>query len=101
MAVLIKGGHGVSNKHFVTPQGVMTKVSDDDMSILLKNDAFKRHCEKGFMHYEKKYINPEKAAKNMENKDGSAPYTPADYETGKNSEADQKIYKSKEKMNFM
>lgn len=78
--VLIQGGHLVSNKHFVTPIGVMTVVSDEDMEMLKNNDAFKRHIAKGFITFQKKKTDPEKMARNMAEKDGSSPLTPKDYE---------------------
>lgn len=91
----IHGGHGVANKHFVTPRGVMTKVSDEDMEILLQDQAFLRHHKAGFITYEKKSVNPEKMAANMADKDGSAPITPKDFVETENSIADSKVYKKK------
>jgi hypothetical protein len=78
--VIINGGHLVSNKHFVTPLGVVTVVSDEDMEMLNNNSAFIRHKERGFITVYKKNIDPEKAARNMAEKDGSSPKTPKDFE---------------------
>ena len=85
MKVVIEGGHGVSDKHFYTPQGVCTKVSDRDMELLLDNKSFLRHMNKGFKSYDKKKINPENKARDMAAKDKSAPLTPADFIKGENS----------------
>jgi hypothetical protein len=95
MQVTIKGGHGVANKHFFTPKGVVTSVTDDEMEMLLNNPAFKRHMDRGFITYDKKNIAPEKKAANMADKDGSAPLTPSDYVESENSEPGNRIYKLK------
>jgi len=93
--VLIKGGHGVANKHFLTPKGVVTTVSDEDMEFLLKSEAFNRHLKAGFMSYDKKEVLPEIKAANMKDKDGSAPLTPADFIESDNSSDSSKIYRKK------
>lgn len=78
--ILIRGGHGVATKHFVTPQGVLTQISDEDMEILQKDIHFQNHVKKGFIKFEKKKSEPEKVAQDMAQKDGSAPLTPKDFE---------------------
>ena len=95
IAIVINGGHGVANKHFVTPRGVVTKVSDEDMEILLADQGFQRHMKAGFLSYEKKEVAPEKKAESMAQKDGSAPLTPADFEEGEASSKETKVYKKK------
>jgi len=95
MRVTIKGGHGVANKNLVTPRGVVTQVSDEDMQLLLDDAIFQRHMKAGFMSYDKKNVDPEKKAASMEDKDGSAPLTPKDFEESENSTAENKIYKKK------
>lgn len=80
--VLIKGGHGVMNKNFLTPLGVVTEVSDEDLRFLMNNSAFKFHLEGKFLKVEEKAYEPEKVAADMERADNSAQITPADYEPG-------------------
>jgi len=80
--VLIKGGHGVMNKNFMTPLGVVTEVSDDDLRFLMNNSAFKFHLDGKFLKVEEKAYDPEKVASDMERADNSAQITPADYEPG-------------------
>jgi hypothetical protein len=92
--VTIKGGHGVNTKILVTPKGVVTQVSDEDMEFLLKNESFQRHLKSGYMDYDKKKIDPEKKAKNMAEKDGSAPLTPKQFEKGENDNSDLRVYKT-------
>lgn len=94
--VTIMGGHGVANKVLFTPRGVATQVSDEDFEFLMQNESFKTHMERGYMTVDKKKIEPEKKAKNMADKDGSAPLTPKDFEKGDNDTgdpADIRIYK--------
>lgn len=95
MKVMIQGGHGVSDKHFFTPKGVVTKVTDRDMELLLENPSFLKHIERGFMAYDKKNIAPEKKARDMADKDGSAPLTHQDFVEGLNSSKEAKIWKAK------
>jgi len=77
--ILIKGGHGVANKHFQTPQGVVTSVSDEDMKVLEQNVHFKFHRENGFLKVERHKAETERVAADMEEKDKSAPLTPNDF----------------------
>ncbi len=47
--VNIRGGAGVANKHLVTPQGVMTEVTDEEAEFLLNDHHFKQHQNNGFV----------------------------------------------------
>jgi hypothetical protein len=96
MKVTIQGGHGVSDKHMFTPKGVVTKVSDRDLELLLENKSFQRHMDRGFITYDKKNVSAEKKAKDMAEKDGSSPLTPKDFVESENSTFDNKVYKKKE-----
>ena len=91
--ILIHGGHGVANKHVYTPMGVMTEVSEEDMKLLEADVHFQNHVKDGFIKVEKKKADTAKVAADMEQKDGSAPLTPQDYEEGDRAEA--KSYKVK------
>lgn len=97
IAVTINGGHGVANKHLVTPKGVVTEVSDEDMEFLLQDRLFQKHMKAGFMAYDKKEIAPAKKAKDMTDKDKSAPLVPSDFEEAEASTGDTKVYKKKGK----
>lgn len=77
--VLIKGGANVMNRHFLTPQGVPTQVSDEELQFLENNAMFKRHKGRGFITVESKKYDAEKVASGMKNRDLSSPLTPADY----------------------
>lgn len=78
--IMIKGGHGVANKHFETPQGIMTKVADEEAAMLEGHPAFQRMAKAGFYVIEAQKADPEKVASDMEGRDGSAPLVPQDYE---------------------
>ena len=78
-SVLIKGGTGVANDRLVTPLGVVTPVSDEQLAELNKNEGFKQHLKEGFIRVQAKRADPEKVAADMNLKDRSAPLTPADF----------------------
>lgn len=93
--ITINGGNGVADKHMYTPRGAVTILNDEEWAILKDNNAFKRHVAAGHITYDKKNIEIEKKVKDMANKDGSSPLTPADFVEGQNSSKDAKIYSSK------
>lgn len=74
-SVLIQGGHGVADKHFMTPQGVVTSVTDDELAMLMTIDAFKMHMDAGHIKVEDRKYDTEKIAADMARNDGSAPVT--------------------------
>lgn len=77
--ITIAGGANVSNKHFVTPRGVVTKVTDEDYQHLINNSVFQKHMEAGHILCDQIKSNPNKVADaSMEAKDASAPLTPTD-----------------------
>ena len=78
--IKIKGGANVANKNIITPMGVMTSVTDEELALLEANGVFQIHKANGFITVEKKSDDVEKVTKNMTKKDKSAPLTPADYE---------------------
>lgn len=80
--VRINGGHGLMTKHMLTPLGIVTEVSDEDLEFLERNDAFKLHVANGFITVDKKKVDPEKAAANMKRRDKSSQIVPSDYEKG-------------------
>lgn len=90
--VTIKGGHGVATKNLITPKGVATKVTEDELEFLLENEAFQRHMRAGFVSYDKNKADPEKKAANMAKRDGCAPLTPDDFKESEYSSPDARIY---------
>lgn len=78
--VLIAGGANVANKHVVTPRGVVTEVSADDLAHLEQNELFQRHKKNGFILVDSIKVDPEVKAADMQHRDSSAPMTPNDYD---------------------
>jgi len=86
--VLIAGGAGVANKSLITPQGVMTPVTDFDLDHLRQNHVFKLHEKNGFIRVEAKKQDVEKVIANMSaQSDPGAPLVDADFD----DDADQQI----------
>ncbi|CAH0447399.1 hypothetical protein LMG10661_03465 [Ralstonia syzygii subsp. syzygii] len=82
-SIVIRGGTGVANKHLITPRGVVTQVTDEELGILEQDDAFKRHVERGFIRVERMKADPEKVAADMNGRDAASPLVPADFDEGK------------------
>jgi len=82
--VLIKGGAGIANRNIITPRGVATEVTKEELIILEANEQFQLHVKNGFIMVESKRSEADEVAKNMTKKDKSAPATPDDY-TGEKS----------------
>lgn len=91
--ITIHGGAGVANKNLITPNGVVTEVTDEELEILNAHELFVQFKANGFISVEKKKVEVEKVVADMGDKtDPSAPISPADYEN-----ADEKTAKPKEK----
>src|SRR5277367_4378873 len=71
--ILIKGGSNLATKSLITPLGVASKVSDEDLAILENDYHFQQHVKKGFITYDKRNISVEKAIESMVKRDKSAP----------------------------
>lgn len=67
--VLIKGGSGVINKQLVTPHGVVTAITSEELELVRKScPAFTRHEKAGFLKVLEKDPSPkdvESMAKDM------------------------------------
>src|SRR6059058_692352 len=51
-SVLVKGGAGVANDRVITPRGVATMVTEEDVALLQRNSVFKLHMDNGFVTIE-------------------------------------------------
>jgi hypothetical protein len=87
--VSIAGGSNVSNKHFITPRGVVTHVTDEELEFLKSNFLFNRMVKGGFLTITESKVDPEVVLPDMEIQDKSAPKTPNDYEPGKAPKTDK------------
>lgn len=76
----INGGANVANKHFVTKDGVMTELTDEDVGLLESHPVFKLHKENGYVKIFKSEKDESRVLLDMEKADASAPLTPATYE---------------------
>lgn len=76
--VLIRGGAGVANDRLVTPRGIATEVAGEQVEYLRANAVFRMHEKNGFVQIGETYVDPEKAAADMEGRDNSAPLVPDD-----------------------
>ena len=79
-SIFIAGGANLMNKHFITPLGVATKVTAEQLAELKRNELFKLHEANGFITYSEKKENPEQMAAVMTGRDQSAPIVDADEE---------------------
>ena len=76
--VVIKGGAGVANDRIVTPRGVATEVTEEQVEYLRQNEIFKLHEKNGFVMVSESYADPDTVAADMTGRDNSAPVVPQD-----------------------
>lgn len=76
--VFIKGGAGVANDRLITPRGVATEITEEDLAYLRQNEVFKLHEANGFVLVSDLYDDPDKVAADMAGRDPSAPVVPQD-----------------------
>jgi hypothetical protein len=84
-SVFIKGGTGVANDRLITPQGVATEITEEDLAQLEQNPSFMQHKKDGFVTVRAKKAEAEKVAADMNLKDESAPMTHSDYKSEEDS----------------
>lgn len=77
--VQVKGGANVITKNLITPRGVPTQITDDDLAFLEKHPLFKEMKEKGFLTVSKFKKDPDKVAEDMTSKDRTAQRVPGDF----------------------
>ena len=82
--VTVNGGHGVANsKSLITPQGVVTVITEEQAALLNDVPMFKRHEKRGFVKILKKKPDATKSSSDMKQADGSAPLKADDFGEGK------------------
>lgn len=77
--VEIHGKANVITKHLITPKGIGTEVSPEDLDWLEKNESFKELVENGFLTVSNHQASADKVAADMTPRDASSPLTPTDY----------------------
>ena len=75
--VKIKGGANISNKHLLTPRGVVTSVTEAQLDALRKHAVFKAHAKNGFITISIAERKVDDMVKDMEPRDASAQETPS------------------------
>lgn len=78
-SVFIAGKANVTNKHFITPRGVATEVTAEQLAELRTNEVFKLHEKNGFVTVSEKKQDAEKVAASMTGRDASAPLVEQDF----------------------
>jgi len=76
--VFIKGGAGVANDRFITPRGVVTEVTEEQVEQLRANNVFQLHEKNGYVEISEAKTDPDAAAADMTARDVSAPLVPED-----------------------
>ena len=96
-AILINGGANVADKHFMTPKGVHTLITDEEYECLKENQLFQTHVKNGFISVEEREANIDKVVSNMEGRSQDAPVTPQDYEVDGEHVAEGTTVKTKKR----
>lgn len=64
--VTVKGGAGVADRRtLITPKGVVTAISADQLERLKNNRVFQQYVDRGNIVVSRTSNNPDKVAKNM------------------------------------
>ena len=95
--VVIHGGHGVAVRHdhggLITPQGVLTSVTTDQLELLHSNEIFQTHLKNGFIRIieSDRKVASETVAKDLEGTEPSSPLTDTDFKEGGRAEAPKEM----------
>lgn len=76
----VNGGTNLADKHFITPDGIITELSDEQAERLSSHPVFQIHEKNGFVKIVSTESNAKKAKSELEAEDKSAPMTPKKYE---------------------
>jgi hypothetical protein len=77
--VLIKGGAGVMNDRIITPAGVRTEVSAEELVVLQQDAVFQLHQRNGYITVEESAHDPDRVASDMRADDRSRQLTEGDF----------------------
>ena len=75
----INGGTNLADKHFITPDGVVTEITEEQAERLRTHPIFALHEKNGFVKIVSSEKSAEKAKKDTQEEDKSAPMTPKKY----------------------
>ena len=93
--IFIAGQANITTKHFVTPLGMVTEVTDEQLAILRTNEVFKLHEANGFIKVEKRKTDADVAAADMQGRDQSAPLVEQDFKEDEAPVTNKRSRKSK------
>lgn len=74
--VRINGGANVSDKHLITPKGVVTEITEAQLDALQRHAVFAAHARNGFLTVSLKERKVDHMVKDMAGPDASAQETP-------------------------
>ena len=94
--VLIKGGANVAGE-LMTPLGVVTIITPEQLAILEQNKTFQLHKENGFIKVRGSHEEVEKIVADMQGRDDSAPLVPQDFQDADGAKPQEPIKKSSKK----
>lgn len=77
--VTINGTAGIADKFLRTPRGAVTRVTEEELSILEADSVFQLHKANGFVTVEETNADIDAVVANMEGRDQSAPLVPGDF----------------------
>lgn len=78
-SVFIAGGANIMTKQFVTPQGVATEITAEQLAELKNNEMFLLHQKNGFITVSERKAEIEKVVTDMNGRDESAPLVEQDF----------------------
>lgn len=78
-SVLIKGGANVVGaKHLITPRGMVTRITEEQLALCRADVTFAAHEANGFLTVESKQVDADHVAADMVGRDLSSPLVPQD-----------------------
>ncbi|MCQ9426685.1 hypothetical protein NRB16_24500 [Pseudomonas sp. LJDD11] len=81
-AIFIAGKANVANNHFITPLGMITEVTAEQLAELRRNPVFRMHEQNGHISVSQAKADPDQVAASMQGRDASAPLVDQDFAEG-------------------
>lgn len=81
-SIFIAGKANVANKHLITPLGMATEVTAEQLAELRRNEVFQLHERNGYLSVSEAKAEPDKVTASMAGRDASAPLVEQDFEEG-------------------
>lgn len=81
-AIFIAGKANVANAHFITPLGMVTEVTAEQLAELRRNPVFRLHEQNGHLSVSQAKADPEHVAASMQGRDASAQLVEQDFAEG-------------------